>query len=264
MDIDLSRRTAIVTGSTAGIGFAAAVELARLGARVVVNGRDAQATAAALDRLRRLVPGAEGLAVAADLGTAAGAAALVEAVPKADILVNNVGIYEPKPALEIPDEDWMRLFEVNVMSGVRLSRAYMPGMMARRWGRVVFVSSESALQIPVEMVHYGLTKTAQLALSRGLAETAAGTGVTVNAVLPGPTRTEGVRGFLAKMAADQGVTEAEVEAAFIRENRPSSLIGRFATPEEVAAMIAYVCSPAASATSGAALRVDGGVVRAAA
>jgi NAD(P)-dependent dehydrogenase (short-subunit alcohol dehydrogenase family) len=261
MQIELSGRTAVVTGSTAGIGYAIVRGLAETGASVVLNGRTPERVEAALDRLRADVSGADARGVAADLGGADGCRSLVERVPAADILVNNVGIFEPKPFNDIPDEDWQRHFDVNVMSGVRLSRAYLPRMMAAGWGRIVFISSESGVQIPPEMVHYGTTKTAQLAVSRGLAETAARSGVTVNAILPGPTRSEGAGLFLEKLAAEQGKPLADVEAAFLAEHRPSSLLGRFATVEEVAALVIFVCSEQAAATSGAALRVDGGVVR---
>jgi NAD(P)-dependent dehydrogenase (short-subunit alcohol dehydrogenase family) len=260
MRIDLQGKRAIVTGSTAGIGFAIASGLAEAGAAVVINGRSNGSTEAAKQRLTQKLPQAKIKAVAADLGTAEGAAAFVAAAGDADILVNNVGIFEPKPFFEIPDADWHRFFDVNVMSGVRLSRHYLPAMMQRDWGRIVFISSESGLNIPVEMVHYGMTKTAQLAISRGLAQTAAGTGVTVNAVLPGPTRSEGVVDFLGKLNEDQKFSQAEMEKNLIAEGRPSSIIRRLATPEEVANMVVFVCSPQASATTGAALRVDGGVV----
>jgi len=261
MDLGIARKRALVTGSTAGIGFAVARTLAREGAMVVVNGRTQARVDAAVEALHRDVPHAHVGGVAADVGTAAGCAAVVEQVPEVEILVNNVGIFEPRPFEAIPDEDWMRLFEVNVVSGVRLTRAYLPGMRSRDWGRVVFVSSESALQIPTELIHYGVTKTSQLALARGLAETLVGTGVTVNSVLPGPTSSEGVGTFVADLAAVRGVDVATVERDFFASARPSSIIQRFATPDEVAAMIAYVCSALASATTGAALRVDGGVVR---
>ncbi len=261
MDLGLEGKRALVTGSTAGIGYAAARALAAEGAHVTVNGRTAARVDAALQQLRREVKGASVDGIAADLGTADGCAALVARLPEVDVLVNNVGIFEPKPFEEIPDADWMRFFEVNVMSGVRLSRHYVRGMRARNWGRIVFVSSESGLQIPAEMIHYGMTKTAQLAVARGLAETLAGTGVTVNSVLPGPTASEGVGQFVAQMAAARGVDAATVEREFFATARPSSVIRRFATPEEVAAMIVYICSAPASATTGAAVRVDGGVVR---
>ena len=261
MHIDLRSKTAVVTGSTAGIGFAIARGLAAAGAQVVLNGRDEAKVKEAVRRLQVEV-GSGGISgIAADLGTAEGAEAFIKAVPDTDILINNLGIFEPKPFAEISDADWLRFFETNVMSGVRLSRHYLPKMLARNWGRIVFISSESGLNIPVEMIHYGMTKTAQLAISRGLAETTAGTGVTVNAVLPGPTRSEGVAGFFEKLAQKAGVSTAELEKRFIAENRPSSLLKRLASVEEVANMVVYVASPQASATNGAALRVDGGVVR---
>ena len=260
MNIELSGKKAVVSGSTAGIGFAVASGLACSGADVVINGRTEKSVQAAIARIAKEGPRGRIEGVAADLGTADGAAAFIARVPDADILVNNVGIFEPKPFGEIADADWQRFFDINVMSGVRLTRHYLLGMVKRNWGRVVFVSSESALNIPVEMVHYGMTKTAQLAISRGIAQSVAGTGVTVNAVLPGPTRTEGVEELLGKLAAEQGVTEAEMAAQFVAKFRPSSIIGRLATVEEVANMVIYVCSPQASATTGAALRVDGGTV----
>lgn len=262
MDLGLRGRRALVTGSTGGIGLAAATRLAAEGAAVVVNGRTPERVDAAVARVREDAPGADVRGVAADLGTADGCARLTDAVPEVDVLVNNFGIFEPKPFAEIPDADWLRFFEVNVMSGVRLSRHYLPGMTARDWGRIVFVSSESALQIPAEMIHYGLTKTAQLALARGLAETTAGTSVTVNSVLPGPTASEGVGTFVNQMAEARGVDFATMEREFFATARPSSLLRRFATPDEVASMIAYVCGAPAAATNGSALRVDGGVVRA--
>jgi NAD(P)-dependent dehydrogenase (short-subunit alcohol dehydrogenase family) len=261
MIIDLSGKQAVVTGSTSGIGFAIARGLAEAGAAVVVNGRSQKNVDAAVRRLREAVPAAKVEGVAADLATAAGVAAFVAQVGAADILVNNLGIFEPKPFAEISDADWQRFFETNVMSGARMSRHYLPGMVARGWGRVVFISSESGLNIPVEMIHYGMTKTAQLAVSRGLAESVAGTGVTVNAVLPGPTRSEGVVDFFATIAKEQGVPVEQLEKQFIATHRPTSLTRRLATVEEVANMVVYVCSPQASATTGAALRVDGGVVR---
>ena len=261
MDLGLQGRRALVTGSTAGIGFAAARALAAEGADVVINGRTQARLDEALQRLRVLVPGAQVSGIALDLGSAAGCAALSRKLPDVDVLVNNLGIFEPKAFEAIADADWLRFFEVNVLSGVRLSRQYLPGMRARNWGRVVFVSSESGLQIPAEMIHYGMTKTAQLAVARGLAETLVGTGVTVNSVLPGPTASEGVGDFVTRLAQSRGVDAATVEKEFFATARPSSLIRRFATPDEVAAMIAYACSAQASATTGAALRVDGGVVR---
>lgn len=255
MNIDLSGKRAIVTGSTAGIGFAIARGLAESGAEVVVNGRSEGSVEAAKKKL-----GGKTVGIAADLGTVAGVARFLAEARDADILVNNLGIFEPKPFTEISDEEWLKFFEVNVMSGVRLSRHYLPKMMKKNWGRIVFISSESALNIPVEMIHYGTTKTAQLAIARGLAQTAAGTGVTVNSVLPGPTRSEGVGDFFAKMAKEQGISLEEMEKRFVAEHRPSSIIRRVASVEEVANMVVYVCSKEASATTGAALRVDGGVV----
>lgn len=251
-----------MTGSTAGIGFAAARALAADGASVTVNGRTQARVEKAVAALKRELPGATVTGIAADLSCSEGCQTLVGQLPEVDVLVNNFGIFEPKPFEQISDEDWTRLFETNVLSGVRLSRHYMRGMRSRNWGRIVFVSSESALQIPAEMIHYGMTKTAQLAVARGLAETLVGTGVTVNSVLPGPTASEGVGGFVAQMAASRGVDTATVEREFFAIARPSSILQRFTTPDEIAAMIAYVCGVPASATTGAALRVDGGVVRA--
>jgi NAD(P)-dependent dehydrogenase (short-subunit alcohol dehydrogenase family) len=261
MKIDLTGKRAIVSGSTAGIGFAIASGLAAAGATVVLSGRKEHSVHEAVSRLAGQVNGARIEGVAADLATAAGVAHFVDRVAAADILVNNLGIFEPKPFGEIPDADWERFFQANVMSGIRLSRHYLPGMLERNWGRIVFISSESAVQIPVEMIHYGMTKTAQLAISRGLAETTAGTGVTVNAVLPGPTRSDGVVDFLGKLAGQTGASAAEMETRLITDHRPTSLLRRLATVEEIANMVVYVCSPQASATNGAALRVDGGVVR---
>jgi NAD(P)-dependent dehydrogenase (short-subunit alcohol dehydrogenase family) len=261
MDLRLKGKRALVTGSTAGIGLAAAQGLVREGAKVVVNGRTQERVDHAVEEIRKTVADADVTGVAADLGDAEGCARLWEAIPEVDILVNNVGIFEPKSFLEIPDADWLHFFEVNVMSGVRLSRRYLPGMLARSWGRIVFVSSESAVQIPKEMIHYGTTKTAQLAVARGIAETLSGTGVTANSVLPGPTRSEGVATFVAQMAEQSGKDFATMEREFFATARPSSLLQRFITVEEVANLIVYVCSEAASATNGSALRVDGGVVR---
>lgn len=261
MLIDLKNKHAIVTGSTAGIGFAIAKGLAASGAHVVINGRTREKVDAAKKELIAQVGDAEISGVAADLGTAQGVSEFVKQVPQTDILVNNVGIFEPKAFEDIPDSDWQRFFDVNVMSGVRLSRHYIGGMKKKNWGRIVFISSESALNIPVEMVHYGMTKTAQLAISRGLAESVAGTGITVNSVLPGPTRSDGVVDFFGKMAKEQGMSQGDMEKQFIALHRPTSLIKRLASVDEVANMVVYVCSEQASATSGAALRVDGGLLR---
>ena len=261
MDLGLKGKRALVTGSTAGIGYATAHLLAREGAEVIVNGRTQARVDAAAAQLQQDVPRARVQGAAADLATAMGCEALTQRFPDIDVLVNNLGIFEPKPFEDIPDDDWMRFFETNVLSGVRLARRYLPGMRSRNWGRIVFVSSESAVQIPAEMIHYGMTKTAQLAVARGIAETTAGTGVTVNSVLPGPTASEGVSTFVDRMAQARGTDTQTMEREFFATARPSSLLRRFATPDEVAAMIVYVCSAAASATNGAALRVDGGVVR---
>ncbi|GFE60136.1 SDR family NAD(P)-dependent oxidoreductase [Geobacter sp. AOG2] len=260
MDLQLNGKKALVSGSTKGIGLAIAIALAREGAHVVINGRSDDALTAALGQIRSAVPNAEVEGFHGDLSQAADVDRLRRVLPALDVLVNNLGIYEPKPFEEIPDEEWRRFFEVNVLSGVRLARQYLPGMKEQNWGRIIFISSESGIQIPAEMIHYGMTKTAQLAVSRGIAETCAGTGVTVNAILPGPTHTAGVDGFVEKLSG--GASFADFEKEFFRTVRPASLLKRFATPEEVANLAVYVCSPLSSATNGAALRVDGGVVRA--
>src|SRR5271156_6414247 len=260
MDLQLKGKQALVTGSTAGIGFATARGLDAEGASVIVNGRTEKRVDSAVSEIRKTHPGADVSGVAADVSNAAGCAKLIQAVPAVDVLINNMGIFEPKPFEKIPDEDWFRFFEANVMSGVRLSRHYLAGMRKKNWGRIVFISSESGVQIPAEMIHYGMTKTAQLAVSRGLAETCAGTGVTVNAVLPGPTRSDGVDEFVKQLSG--GKPFADFEKEFFTSVRPSSLLKRFATPEEVASLVLYVCSPLSSATNGAALRVDGGTVKA--
>jgi NAD(P)-dependent dehydrogenase (short-subunit alcohol dehydrogenase family) len=262
MDLGLQGKRALITGSTAGIGLATARALAAEGVRVTVNGRTQARVDSAVKALRDGHSGASISGIAADLSSKEGCERLLGELSEVDVLVNNLGIFEPKSFEQIPDEDWIRFFETNVMSGVRLSRHYVRGMRARNWGRIVFVSSESALQIPAEMIHYGMTKTAQLAVARGLAETLVGTGVTVNSVLPGPTASEGVGEFVARMAAERGIDVTTLEREFFATARPSSLLQRFATPEEVAAMITYICGAPASATTGAALRVDGGVVRA--
>jgi NAD(P)-dependent dehydrogenase (short-subunit alcohol dehydrogenase family) len=260
MKIDLSGKTALVTGSTAGIGYAIANGLAASGANVVLNGRSQAKVDATVTKLAGAVAGAKVRGIAADVSTAAGCKALVAALPEVDILINNAGIFEPKDFFEIPDEDWSRIFEVNVMSGVRLSRAYMQGMLKRNWGRIVFISSESGLNIPKEMIHYGVTKTAQIALARGLAELTRGTAVTVNSVLPGPTLSDGVETFVKNLAKQNGQSEAEAAANFVKQHRPTSLLQRFASPDEIANMVVYVASKEASATNGAALRAEGGIV----
>jgi NAD(P)-dependent dehydrogenase (short-subunit alcohol dehydrogenase family) len=262
MDLHLKGKLALVTGSTKGIGLAIAQGLAREGAAVIINGRTEKSVREGLVKVKKVAAkGAKVEGFAGDLSTAEGAGELVKRFPRVDILVNNLGIFEPVPFEKISDEEWRRFFEVNVLSGVRLSRAYLPGMKARNWGRVVFISSESAVQTPPEMIHYGMTKTAQLAVSRGLAETCAGTGVTVNAVLPGPTKSDGVDEFVSQLSG--GKPFAEFEKEFFKSVRPSSLLKRFASPEEVANLVVYVCSELSVATNGAALRVDGGVVRSA-
>ncbi len=261
MDLKLTNKVALVSASTAGIGLAIATALAQEGASVVVNGRSQERVDAAVEQIKKTATDVNLQGVAADLSTQAGAEELFRQVPEVDILVNNLGIYEAKPFADISDEDWMKILDVNVLSGVRLSRHYLPLMLKKDWGRIIFISSESAVNIPVEMIHYGVTKTAQLAIARGLAETTAGSGVTVNSILPGPTNSEGVATFVQDLANSQGVDTSQVEREFFQNVRPSSLIKRFAAPEEVAALVAFVASPLSSATNGAALRVDGGVVR---
>lgn len=260
MKIDLTGKTALVTGSTKGIGLATAMGLAESGAQVVINGRTQGAVDAAVAQVKEALPGAHTTGIAADIGTAAGCASIVSKLPECDILVNNAGIFGLQDFFETPDAVWQTFYDVNVMSGVRLSRAYLPGMQARGWGRVVFLSSESAFNIPSDMIHYGMTKTAVTAIARGLAKRMAGTGVTVNSVLPGPTLTAGVAGMLQHEADKAGKSIEEAGRDFVRTHRPSSIIRRLARVDEVANMIVYACSPQASATTGAALRVDGGVV----
>src|SRR6202046_5472124 len=261
MKIDLSDKTALVTGSPAGIGYAVAKGLAAAGSAVVLNGRGKLRVDEAVARLAKEVPGGKVRGIAADVSTAAGCKELVAALPDVDILINNAGIFEPKNFFEIPDDDWSRFFEVNVMSGVRLSRAYMPGMLKRNWGRIVFISSESALNIPTEMIHYGMTKTAQLAVSRGLAEMTRGTAVTVNAVLPGPTMSEGVEGLGEELAKQNGQSVEEAASQFVKQFRPTSLLQRFRTVAATGNLVVYVASKEASATNGAALRAEGGIVQ---
>jgi len=260
MDLKLRDKVALVTGSTAGIGFATAQALAAEGAHVYVNGRTQERVDAAVAAVRSQAGKVDG--IVADFSTAAGAEAVIASLPAVDVLVNNVGIFEPKPFAEIPDSDWYRFFEVNVMSGVRLSRHYLAGMLKKNWGRILFISSESAVQIPPEMVHYGMTKTAQVAVARGIAESVAGTGVTVNSVLAGPTESEGVGTFVEAMAKQQNKSKQTIEKEFFEHVRPSSLLKRFATVDEVAAMVTYLAGEPSSATNGAAVRVDGGVVKA--
>jgi len=267
MDLNLSGKVALVTGSTSGIGFAIAKALAQLGAKVAINGRSTDGVNKAIDKLKAEVKEgefirAQFIPVAGDVSTKEGCDRVIAELGEVDILVNNAGIFEPKDFFEIPDEDWERVFNVNVMSGVRLSRHYTPKMVEKKWGRVIFISSEASIAISPDMVHYSMTKTAQLSISRGLAETVAGTGVTVNSVLPGPTMTEGVEDYLRKLnigSKDKSIDEIGRE--FMKATRPSSLIQRLETPEEIASMVAYVASPAASATTGAALKVEGGDIR---
>ena len=262
MDLELRGKLAFVSGSTAGIGMAIASRLAREGADVVINGRTEERVGEAIAQIKKDSRDANIRGIAADLGNANGCEEVVRQLPRVNILVNNVGIFEPKPFEKITDADWERFFAVNVMSGVRLSRAYLPPMKERNWGRIVFISSESALQIPAEMIHYGMTKTAQLAIARGLAETCEGTAVTVNSVLPGPTASEGVTEFVSDLAAEKSMSAAEFEKEFFKNARPTSILQRFIQPDEIANVVAFVCSPLASAINGVAVRADGGVVRA--
>jgi NAD(P)-dependent dehydrogenase (short-subunit alcohol dehydrogenase family) len=261
MDLQLAGKVALVSGSTAGIGLAIASTLAQEGATVIVNGRTVERVNAAVDQIKHNTRDAKLQGVTADLGTEAGASELFQQVPDVDILVNNLGIYGAKAFADIADEEWMKFLNVNVLSGVRLSRHYLPLMLKKNWGRIIFISSESGVNIPAEMIHYGMTKTAQLSLARGLAETTVGSGVTVNSVLPGPTRSEGVEDFIQGLAKEQNISPDQVEQEFFEKTRPSSLIQRFASTTEVASLVAFVASPLASAINGAALRVDGGVVR---
>ena len=260
MDLGLTGKLALVTGSTAGIGFAAAEAFVREGARVIVTGRTQQAVDAALAKLSNAGSG-QAFGFAGDLTSAAVAEELARRFPDVEILVNNMGIFEPVLFEDITDEEWLRFFQTNVLSGIRLARLYLPAMKRSNWGRIIFISSESGIHIPLEMIHYGVTKTAQLAVARGLAESVAGTGITVNCVLPGPTRSRGVGDFVEALAKNEGKTFEEFEKIFFQKVRPTSLIKRFASPDEVAALIVYTASAKASATTGAALRVDGGVVK---
>ncbi|TGL34074.1 SDR family oxidoreductase [Leptospira koniambonensis] len=263
MDTQLKDKIALVTGSTAGIGLAIATGLAAEGAQVIVNGRTKTRVEEAISTIQQKVPKANLLGVEADFSSKEEVNKIVSKFSNVDILVNNVGIFEPKDFVDIPDEDWIRFFEVNVLSGVRLSRAYLPSMLKKNWGRILFISSESGIQIPNEMIHYGVTKSAQISLGRGIAELTKGTNVTVNSILPGPTRSEGVEGFLEDLAKQQNVSTATVEKEFFKNARPTSLLQRFATVEEIANLAVYLSSPLSSATNGAALRVDGGVVKSA-
>ena len=260
MDLGLKDRRALVSGSTAGIGLAIALELAREGAEVIVNGRTQARVEQALASIQAEVPRARLLGFAADLGSAQGVAQLVGQFSEIDVLVNSLGIFEPRSFADIKDEEWLRMFEINVLSGIRLSRAYLPGMKKRSWGRVIFIASESAVQIPVEMIHYGMTKTAQVSVASGLAKDCEGTGVTVNSILVGPTASEGVGVFVKQLAAKNKLTEAQMEQEFFKSARPTSLLKRFIQPSEVASLVAYVASERASATTGAALRVEGGLL----
>lgn len=261
MDLNLNHKTALITGSTAGIGYAIAKRFLTEGAKVVINGRTRESIDKAIIALKASVAGAQVTGIAADFSKVADVNNLINELPEVDILINNAGIFEPKPFADIPDEDWFRFFEVNVMSGIRLSRYYFPKMLEKDWGRIIFISSESAVFIPDEMIHYGMTKTAQLAVSRGLAELTKGTKVTVNSILPGPTRSKGVGGFIEDLAKAGNQSIEQVEADFFTNMRPTSLLQRFATVEEIADTVVYFSSPLASATNGAAIRVEGGLIR---
>ena len=261
MNTNLQNKTALVTGSTAGIGFATAKKLAAEGASVYVNGRTQQRIDDAIRQIKEEVPNAVLAGVAADFSNKEEVNNLIQQLPEVDILINNISIFEPKSFVDITDEDWLKFYEVNVLSGIRLSRHYLPLMLKKNWGRIIFISSESAINIPEEMIHYGMTKTAQLAISRGLAELTKGTNVTVNAVLPGPTKSEGAGSFLEGMAKQQNKTGEQVEKEFFQYGRPTSLLQRFTSTDEIANLIVYVASPLSSATNGAALRADGGVVK---
>jgi len=261
MDLQLKGKKAFISGSTSGIGFATAKRMLLEDAIVIINGRSTPTINKAIDQLKKETGKEDISGIAADFSKVSEVDALLQQLPEVDILINNAGIFEPKPFDKIPDEDWFNLFEVNVMSGIRLSRFYFPKMLQKNWGRIIFISSESGVFIPEEMIHYGVTKTAQLALSRGLAELTKGTDVTVNAVLPGPTKSQGAIDFINDLAKADNISTSEVEKNFFLKARPTSLLQRFASTDEVANMITYIASPMASATNGAALRVDGGVVR---
>ncbi|WP_454782332.1 SDR family NAD(P)-dependent oxidoreductase [Legionella sp. WA2022007384] len=261
MDLKLKGKTALVTGSTAGIGFAIAQILAHEGATVVINGRTKDRVTEAIQQIKAHNPEANLIAAPTDLSLKKETEALVKQIPTLDILVNNVGIYSTKPFVEISDEEWLHMFEVNVMSGVRLSRHYLVPMLKQNWGRIIFISSESGVQIPQEMVHYGMSKTAQLAIARGMAETTKGTNVTVNSVLPGPTSSEGITQFVADLGKQQNKSTKQIEKDIFEDLRPTSLIKRFSTPDEIANMVVFLCSPLSSATNGASIRVDGGIIR---
>jgi len=262
MDLKLQGKLALITGSTAGIGLAIAESLCREGARVIINGRSEDSVRTVIERMQKEL-GCRPMSFAGDLSSADSAKKLLESFPDVEILVNNLGTYEPKTFTDISDADWRRIFEINVLSGIRLARLYLPSMKARDWGRIIFISSESGVQIPAEMIHYGVTKTAILGVARGLAESVAGTGITVNSVLPGPTRTRGVSDFVDEMAKTEGKSFEEIEVDFFRKVRPTSLIKRFASPEEVSSLVTYLASPLASATTGSPMRVDGGVIKSA-
>jgi NAD(P)-dependent dehydrogenase (short-subunit alcohol dehydrogenase family) len=261
MNLQLDNKTALVTGSTAGIGYAIARQLAAEGARVIINGRTAARVDAAIAQIKAETGNENVSGIVADFAQADQVALLIEQAPEADILINNVATFEAKAFKDIPDADWFKFFEVNVMSGIRLSRAYFEKMIEKNWGRIIFISSESAIQIPAEMIHYGMTKTAQIAVARGLAELTKGTKVTVNSVLPGPTLSEGVGGFVKQLAKDQNKTEEDINKEFFESMRPTSLVQRFLTPDEVANMVVYLASPLAAATNGAAIRAEGGVLK---
>ncbi len=261
MNLQLKDKRAVVTGSTSGIGFAIAAALAGEGASVVVNGRTQERVDKAVEKLKETVSTADVQGVAVDLSTSEGVKIFTDKIPETDILVNNLGIFEPKEFQDITDDDWLKFFQANVMSGVRLSRYYLPKMKMQDWGRIVFISSESGINIPVEMIHYGVSKSAQLSVSRGLAETTKETNVTVNAILPGPTASEGAMTFVEQMADESGTSKDAMKEQFFTDARPSSLLQRFIEPKEIGNFVAFICSPLSAAINGAALRVDGGVVR---